>query len=173
MKHTKGVVAVLCAALVLSGCAHTSSSWFSPKPARFSIMKVNSNKKYLHLMTRTRGILGTTSWGKFNYDVVELPYEKQGEYITVTWKRSGGPKVFPEDVVVRVEYRHQNGVMGKVEEVYLQSKRGRHLWTFQNTGDAFVENGEIDLWRVTVWVGKQMVADQESQLWWTIAKSPA
>ena len=64
---------------LLNGCAHLNSI-FKPKPVTYDVVKVNSDKKYLQLMSRTRGVLGTSNWGKFNYDVVELPYELQGEY---------------------------------------------------------------------------------------------
>lgn len=152
------------------GCAHTQISLFAPQPEKFSIVKVSSDKKYLQLMSRTRGVLGTGNWGKFNYDVVKLPYNKQGEYFTITWKRAHGPKKLDKDVVLRIEYKHQNGKVGKVEKVYSRLKRGRQMLTFENTGDLFVDNGEIELWHVSILVGNKVMAEEESALWWTVSK---
>lgn len=171
MKRFKWLLVIFIASISLAGSAHCEFALFGSKPAKYKIMKVNSNKKYLHLMTRTRGILGTSNWGKFNYDVVELPYEKQGEYFTINWKRSGGPKLLEKDLTLRIEYRHQNGLGAKAEKNYPACKRGRYSLTFENTGDPFVDNGEIELWRVSLWVGDQMVAEKESALWWTVAKT--
>lgn len=166
---------LLVAVMVLwaGSSADAAFSLFAPRPAKFSILKVNSNKKYLHLMTRTRGVLGTSHWGKFNYDVIELPYEKQGEYFTITWKRTGGLKELDKDLKIQIEFKHQSGKVDKVEKIFPRSKRGRYLITFENTGDRFVDEGEIELWRVSLWVENLLVAEKESKLWWTVRQPPS
>lgn len=154
----------------LNGCAHLSSLW-APKPVKYTIVKVNSEKKYLQLMSRTRGVLGTSNWGKFNYDVVELPYEMQGEYFMVTWKRSGGEKFLNQDVTCRIDFKHIDGYVGFVENVFSKPKRGAHRFIFENTGDLFVDNGEIELWKVSIIVDDEVVAEEASNLWWTVAET--
>lgn len=169
----KKILLVAVVVLWTGGSAHAAFSLFAPRSTKFSILKVNSNKKYLHLMTRTRGVLGTSHWGKFNYDVIELPYEKQGEYLTITWKRTGGPKELDKDLKIQIEFKHQSGKVDQIEKVFPLSKRGRHQWTFENTGDRFVDEGEIELWRVSLWVGNLLVAEKESKLWWTVRAPPS
>lgn len=154
-----------------AGCANQSFSFFKEKPESYKITKVNSQKKYLHMMTRTRGVLGTTNWGKFNYDVVQLPYEKQGEYFSVNWKRTGGPKILDKDLILRIDYKHVDGKVDFVEKVYSNSKRGHHQFVFENTGDRFVDNGQIELWKISMIVNGQVVSEKESQLWWTVANT--
>jgi len=151
----------------LNGCAHQNALW-GPKPVDYSIVKVNSDKKYLQLMSRTRGILGTSNWGKFNYDVVELPYEKQGEYFIVTWKRRGGEKQLDQDVTCRIDYKHIDGKLDTIEEVFTQPERGVHRFIFENTGDQFVDYGEIELWKVSLIIDDEVVAEERSALWWTV-----
>lgn len=118
-------------------------------------------------MSRTRGVLGTTNWGKFNYDVVQLPYELQGEYFSVTWNRKGGSK-FEGDVKCRIDYKHVDGQVDSIEHVFYNPKKGSHRFVFENTGDRFVDFGEIELWKVSLIVNDKVVAEEMSQLWWTV-----
>jgi len=169
MKRKQASILLGICFIYLAGCAN-SLAFLGPKETKYSIRKVNSEKKYLHMMSRTRGILGTSNWGKFNYEVVPLPYEKQGEYFTVTWKRSGGPKVLDQDLICRIDAKHVDGKVARVEKVFPQSKRGSHTFIFENTGDIFVDNGEIELWKVSLIVDGEVVSEQESQLWWTVGQ---
>ncbi len=154
----------------ITGCTHLNA-FFAPKSVNYSIVKVNSEKKYLQLISRTRGVLGTSNWGKFNYDVVQLPYEDQGEYFSVLWKRSGGEKALNQNVVCRIDFKHVDGKVSSIEQVFENPKKGKHWFIFENTGDLFVDYGEIELWKVSLIVNDQVVAEESSDLWWTVAKT--
>ncbi len=169
MRKTLLLITVLFS-LSSTGCAHLGSL-FGVKPVKYSIVKVNSDKKYLQMMSRSRGVLGTSNIGKFNYDVVQLPYDLQGEYFVVTWKRTGGEKYINQEVTCRIDYKHVDGEVDSVEKAFPNPKRGAHRFLFENTGDRFVDFGEIELWKVSVIVDQEVVAEEASQLWWTVGPS--
>lgn len=93
------------------------------------------------------------------------PSECSGLQFDVQWKAKGRAR---EELKLRLELLPSRGEKGKAHVVE-QSVTGRRWWSrwtkLTLAGDKFRELGEPVGWRVTLWNGDQLLAEQQSFLW--------
>ncbi|CAN5229138.1 hypothetical protein BH23VER1_BH23VER1_06820 [soil metagenome] len=88
--------------------------------------------------------------------------ERYGHYYSIFWELEN-PSA---PVTLRFEYRQRTtGPAVKVIDVPVESPERKNLTKLQITGDAYLVNGSVSAWRVTVLRGDALLASDQSFLW--------
>jgi hypothetical protein len=93
------------------------------------------------------------------------PAERSALRFLVQWKAG---KSAPANLNLRVEIRGSKETQGKDIVLERSVKRKAWLSTWSSVtleGDEFQRAGEVVAWRVSLWQGDQLLADQKSFLW--------
>jgi hypothetical protein len=98
------------------------------------------------------------------YEPQDLNINDQREEFYVRWTPGRIPGSGPGTLsLVKLEYR-QVGKPGQVfEETYVPHGGARNL--FRVRGEQFRSGGVVSAWRVTLWDGDKIVAEEKSVLW--------
>ena len=91
------------------------------------------------------------------------PAERSGLRFDVQWKASG-----VNEVKLRVELRgtaNKQPTAATVEKPFAARGRSSHWSALALTGADYQKFGELIAWRLTVWDGEKLLADQKSFLW--------
>ncbi|MGD0016321.1 MAG: hypothetical protein ABSC38_02230 [Verrucomicrobiia bacterium] len=92
----------------------------------------------------------------FNYTPKVLPTSEQREEFFVRWR--------PATVdLVKFEYHQLNSPTQNVTQTFAPQNRTWNMFAVR--GNDFVDGGPVTAWRVTLWAGGQLLAEQQSPLW--------
>ncbi len=138
--------AVLAVALLGCGCA-------SSQP-RVTEVSLSSHK--VTVGAAEEDLFVSDHASHFRFPAATLPLDQQRQEVLVRWNSATVE-------CVMLEYRQLN-VPNKISE---QTRTPSHQqWAmFEIRGKDFVEGGPISAWRVSLWRGDEMLADQRSALW--------
>jgi hypothetical protein len=98
------------------------------------------------------------------YEPQDLSADDQREEFYVRWTSGRIPRSGLQTIgLVKFEYRQVGKPSEVSEETYAPHGDERHL--FQVRGEQFRSGGVISAWRVSLWDGDKIVAEEKSVLW--------
>lgn len=96
----------------------------------------------------------------------EHPAKVSGLRFVIQWKRQGET---PANLSIRVEVRHGNGnaigSFSKTEPVKVRKTRRSQWHRITIFGEEYARLGKVIAWRVRLWDGETMLAQEKSFLW--------
>ena len=133
-------------ALLLTACSTTG-----PR-----VLEVTNRTRLLDVDVADRQYFIEDRASLIRYQPQDLSTDDQGEEFYVRWT--------PRTVgLVKFEYRQVAKPVEVFEQTYVPHGDTRKV--FEVRGEAFRSGGVVSAWRVSLWNGDQVVAEQKSVLW--------
>jgi len=150
------MVSVLCAGCAMNRTARDGGN------ALFRVVKVN---RFLRMQSlKGEGFMDA---GRNQPNITEfqsgvIPFDKRGEEFVVTWRYDGpAAENVPVKLCFDYSYRLQPQTY-RIEETYNTIVPGRYVFRFQNFGDSYAQNGQVEDWKVTIFYGDKPVHEKKS-----------